>query len=135
MMGDMKMMTPDPLGVSMDRMGSGTTWVPDIAPIPSLYFSAPGHWDVTGHGFAFLQYDTQGGNRGASQFGSLNWLMLMASHSLAGGRFRARTMLSLDAATVTETGLRLGHVPHTDTEHPAVTKVVLWCIERYYERP
>src|SRR5258708_31024028 len=31
----MAMMTPDPLGVSMDRMGSGTTWVPEAAPIPS----------------------------------------------------------------------------------------------------
>lgn len=53
-------MTPDPLGVSMDRMGSGTTWVPDAAPIPSLYFAAPGKWDVTIHGFVFAQYDRQG---------------------------------------------------------------------------
>lgn len=110
----------------MDRMGSGTTWVPDAAPIPSLYFSAPGHWDITGHGFAFLQYDKQGGPRGAQQLGSLNWLMLMASHTLAGGRVQARTMLSLDAVTVTPHGypllLQSGEAydgePLHDRQHP-----------------
>jgi hypothetical protein len=125
-MEGMQMMTPDPLGVTMDRMGSGTTWVPDAAPIPSLYFAAPGHWDITGHGFAFLQYDRQGGDRGGSQFGSLDWMMLMASHSLAGGRIQARTMLSLDAATVTPRGypllLQSGEAydgaPLHDRQHP-----------------
>jgi hypothetical protein len=125
-MGGMTMMTPDPLGVSMDRMGSGTTWVPDAAPIPSLYFAAPGRWDVTGHGVTFAQYDVQGGPRGASQAGSLNWLMLMASHTLYGGRFQARTMLSLDALTVTPSGypllLQSGEAfdgePLHDRQHP-----------------
>jgi len=107
MSGMPMMMTPDPLGVSMDRMGSGTTWVPEAAPIPSVYLSAPARWDITGHGFAFLQYDRQGGDRGASQVGSLNWVMLMASHALGGGRFQARTMLSLDALTVTPRGYPL----------------------------
>lgn len=125
-MAGMQMRTPDPLGVSMDRMGSGTTWVPDAAPIPSAHFAAPGSWDVTGHGFAFLQYDRQGGPRGDSQLGSLNWIMLMASHSLAGGRIQARTMLSLDALTVTPRGypllLQSGEAydgaPLHDRQHP-----------------
>jgi hypothetical protein len=139
-MAGMTMMTPDPLGVSMDRMGSGTTWVPDAAPIPSLHFAAPGHWDVTGHGFAFLQYDTQGGPRGGTQLGSLNWLMLMASHTLAGGRFQARTMLSLDAVTVTPRGypllLQSGEAydgqPLHDRQHPHD----LWMeLSTLYERP
>ena len=65
-MGGMTMMTPDPFGVSMDRMGSGTTWVPDAAPIPSLYFAAPGRWDVTAHGFRFAPDDRHGGPRGAA---------------------------------------------------------------------
>lgn len=47
-------------------MGSGTTWVPDAAPIPSLYFAAPGRWDVMLHGFGFAQYDQQSGPRGWS---------------------------------------------------------------------
>jgi len=124
--GMMMMVTPDPLGVTMDRMGSGTTWVPDAAPIPSVHFAAPGNWDVTGHGFAFLYYDKQGGPRGGGQVGSLNWMMLMASHSLAGGRFQARTMLSLDALTATTRGypllLQSGEAydgaPLRDRQHP-----------------
>jgi hypothetical protein len=139
-MAGMTMMTPDPLGVSMDRMGSGTTWVPDAAPIPSLYFTAPARWDVTGHGFAFLQYDRQGGARGGSQLGSLNWMMLMASHALAGGRLQARTMLSLDALTVTPRGypllLQSGEAydgaPLHDRQHPHDFFMELSAL---YERP
>jgi hypothetical protein len=33
-----------------------------------------------------------------------------------------------------ETGLRLGYRPFNQREHPVVAKVVLWCVERYYER-
>ncbi|MDB4913293.1 MAG: hypothetical protein JWM95_937 [Gemmatimonadetes bacterium] len=120
------MMTADPLGISMERMGSGTTWIPEAAPIPSLYFAAPGHWDITGHGYLFAQYDKQGGTRGESQFGSLNWMMLMAAHSLADGRFQLRTMLSLDAIGVTPRGypllLQSGEAyngqPLHDRQHP-----------------
>src|SRR5258708_17848086 len=90
----MMMMVPDPLGVPMDRMGSGTTWVPDAASLPSKHYTA-GQWDLMLHGFVFLQENVQGGLRGASQFGSLTWGMFMASHELAGGRFQSRTMLSL----------------------------------------
>lgn len=59
------------------------------------------------HGFAFAQYDHQGGARGDDQLGSLNWGMLMASRPLAGGRIEARTMLSLDALGVTGRGYPL----------------------------
>jgi hypothetical protein len=139
-MKSMRMMTPDPLGVTMDRMGSGTTWVPDAAPIPSVHFSAPGNWDVTGHGFAFLQYDAQSGTRGANQIGSLNWMMLMASHSLGGGRIQARTMLSLDPLTVTPRGypllLQTGEAYHGeplhDRQHP---HDFLMELSALYEKP
>ncbi|MEO7457254.1 MAG: hypothetical protein ABIY52_13400 [Gemmatimonadaceae bacterium] len=140
MAGMAMMMTPDPLGISMDRMGSGTTWIPDAAPIPSLYFAAPGHWDITGHGFAFLQYDKQGGSRGGQQLGSLNWMMLMASHTLEGGRLQLRTMLSLDALTVTSKGypllLQSGEAydgqPLHDRQHPHDFWMELSAL---YERP
>src|SRR4051812_17453823 len=33
-------MVPDPLGVSMDRMGSGTTWIPDAVSLPSRHVMA-----------------------------------------------------------------------------------------------
>src|SRR5262249_52899206 len=99
-------MIPEPLGVSMDRMGSGTTWIPDAVPLPSRHFTAD-KWDLMLHGFVFGQYNDQGGPRGDSQFGSLNWGMFMASHELAGGRLQARTMLSLDPGTVSARGYPL----------------------------
>jgi len=121
----MAMMMIDPLGVSMERMGSGTTWIPDAVPLPARHVMA-GSWLVMLHGFGFVQYDAQGGPRGDDQFGSLNWAMLMASRDLLGGRFQARTMLSLDPSTVTNRGypllLQSGETyrgqPLVDRQHP-----------------
>src|SRR2546425_5912774 len=121
----MAMMMIDPLGVSMERMGSGTTWIPDAVPLPARHVMS-GSWLLMLHGFGFVQYDKQGGRRGDGQFGSLNWAMLMASRDLLGGRFQARTMLSLDPATVTNRGypllLQSGETyrgqPLVDRQHP-----------------
>ncbi len=118
-------MPMNPLGVSMERSGSGTTWIPDAASLPSHMFTA-GKWDLMLHEFIFAQYDHQGGPRGADQIGSLNWAMLMASHDLGGGRLRLSTMLSLDAATVSKRGypqlLQNGETflgqPLVDRQHP-----------------
>src|SRR4051794_6879173 len=52
-------MSSEPLGVSMERMGSGTTWIPDAVSLPSGHFMA-GKWDLMLHGFVFGQYDKQG---------------------------------------------------------------------------
>src|SRR5438552_293949 len=78
-----RMEMTEPRGVPMDRMGSGTTWIPDAAPLPARHFMA-GDWALMLHGFVFVQEDAQGGPRGSSQLGSLNWGMFMASHALAG---------------------------------------------------
>ncbi|MEO7999670.1 MAG: hypothetical protein ABI852_19620 [Gemmatimonadaceae bacterium] len=96
----------DPLGVPMDRGGSGTTWIPDAVKLPT-YSVMKGKWDLMLHGFVFAQYNTQEGKRGDNQFGSLNWGMFMASRDVKGGRFQARTMLSIDAATVGPRGYPL----------------------------
>ena len=96
-------MVADPLDIPMERMGSGTTWIPDAVSIPSRMFAA-GSWSIMLHGFVFGDYDTQSGPRGATQFGSTNWVMLMAAHELAGGRFQLRSELSIDAATMTPRG-------------------------------
>lgn len=114
-----------PAGVSMERMGSGTSWIPDAISLPSRRRML-GDWMIMTHGFAFLQYDEQSGERGDDQFGSLNWIMLMATHDLAGGRFQARTMLSLDPLTVTnrgyplllQTGESFKGEPLHDRQHP-----------------
>ena len=114
-----------PVGVSMERMGSGTTWVPDAVTLPSRRRML-GDWMLMAHGFVFAQYDKQSGERGDDQLGSLNWGMLMATHDFAGGRFQARTMLSLDPLTVTKHGypllLQTGETyqgqPLHDRQHP-----------------
>jgi len=95
-----------PLGISMERMGSGTTWIPDAVTLPSRRRML-GDWMLMAHGFVFGQYDHQSGERGDEQWGSLNWTMLMATRDFAGGRFQARTMLSLDPLTVTKRGYPL----------------------------
>jgi hypothetical protein len=99
-------MTPDPLGVSMDRMGSGTSWIPAAVPLPSRNTTV-GAWDLMFQGIAFAQFDKQGGPRGSEQFGSINWGMLMASHALGDGQLQLRTMLSLDAIGITGFGYPL----------------------------
>lgn len=119
------MIVPDPLGVPMMRAGSGTTWVPDAVQLPT-FMTAKGKWDLMVHGFAYAQYNYQGGDRGDQQFGSLNWGMFMASRQVKGGRFQARTMLSIDAATVGPRGYPLlaqsgelyNGVPVVDRQHP-----------------
>jgi hypothetical protein len=129
----------EPLGIPMDRMGSGTTWIPDAVLLPSRHYMK-GAWQLMLHGFVFAQYDEQGGPRGDSQFGSLNWGMFMASRKLAGGRFQARTMLSLDPATVTprgyplllQTGESYRGQPLHDRQHPHDLWMELGVL---YERP
>jgi hypothetical protein len=114
-----------PAGVSMERMGSGTTWIPDAVTLPSRRRML-GSWMVMTHGFVFAQYDKQSGERGDDQLGSLNWAMLMATRDFSGGRFQARTMLSVDPFTVTNRGypllLQTGEAykgqPLHDRQHP-----------------
>jgi len=121
----MAMSMEGPLGISMERMGSGTTWIPDAVILPSRHFMK-GKWSLMLHGFAFAQYDRQGGPTGRGQFGSLNWAMIMADRPLVGGRFQLRFMPSLDPATVGKCGypllLQSGEAcngrPLVDRQHP-----------------
>src|SRR5439155_1165675 len=54
------------LGMPMSRGGSGTSWLPDAAPMHAME-TALGGWTLMTHGVAFLQYDNQGGTRGRDQ--------------------------------------------------------------------
>jgi hypothetical protein len=137
--GDTMRMAEAPLGVSMARMGSGTTWIPDAVSLPARHVMR-GPWELMLHGVLFGQYNTQSGPRGDDQWGSLNWGMFMASRELAGGRFQARTMLSLDPATVTnrgyplllQSGEALDGEPLHDRQHPHDFWMELGLL---YERP
>jgi hypothetical protein len=135
----MEMSMAGALGISMERMGSGTTWIPDAVILPSRHLMLGG-WMVMLHGFVFVQYDRQSGPRGASQFGSLNWGMVMADRELAGGRLQLRFMPSLDPATVGKCGypllLQSGETcngqPLVDRQHPHDLFMELAAL---YERP
>ncbi|HEY7566174.1 MAG TPA: hypothetical protein VH762_01275, partial [Gemmatimonadaceae bacterium] len=113
------------LGIPMDRMGSGTTWIPDAVSLPSRHVTL-GKWSVMLHGFVFGEYDHQSGPRGDDQWGVINWGMLMASRALGGGQIQLRTMLSLDPATITsrgypllgQTGETYKGEPLRDRQHP-----------------
>ncbi len=95
----MTLMMRGPLDVPMSRTGSGTSWLPDSAPMYGVMRSAKG-WGIMAHGSVFGQVSAQGGPRGDTQVGSLNWGMAGAAHALAGGRLQLRGMMSVDAFTV-----------------------------------
>lgn len=109
----------------MTRAGSGTSWLPDAAPMHAVHASA-GAWTIMTHGTGFLQYDKQGGPRGNTQIGSINWAMLMAARNLAGGRLQFRGMASLEPFTIGSGGypllLQTGETyrgePLVDRQHP-----------------
>ena len=121
----MAMSMDGPLGISMERSGSGTTWIPDAVILPSRHFMA-GKWMVMLHGFVFGQYDYQEGPRGDEQWGSLNWAMLMADREVGGGQLTLRFMPSLDPWTVGRCGYPMlaqsGETCHgeplVDRQHP-----------------
>ena len=96
-------MMEGPLGVSMTREGSGTSWLPDVSPMYAIPATA-GPWLFMLQGNAFLQYLDEGSERGDEQLGSINWAMGMAHGPLAGGNLTARLMMSAEAATVGKCG-------------------------------
>ncbi len=118
-------MSSAPLGIPMQRMGSGTSWLPDVTTMHASH-TMLGAWDVMLHGVAFMQYDDQGTRRGDRQFGSVNWGMLMAGHDLAGGRLNLRGMVSAEPFTIGSHGypllLQSGESYHGqplyDRQHP-----------------
>ncbi len=92
-------MIDGPLGIPMERTGSGTSWLPDDSPMHADHIMA-GKWELMLHGVAFAMYDKQGSRRGDEQFSSVNWGMLMATREAGGGRLQLRAMLSAEPWTV-----------------------------------
>ena len=114
-----------PLGISMAREGSGTSWLPDTTPMYAIHRPI-GSWTLMLHENLFIQYVDESGDRGDDQFGSTNWLMGMASRNVAGGPLALRGMISLEPVTVGECGyptlLATGEFcdsdPIHDRQHP-----------------
>jgi hypothetical protein len=119
------MMPERPFGIPMTRMGSGTAWLPDASAMRAWHFMA-GSWMLMVHGDAFLQYDYQGGPRGADQLGSINWGMLMAMRQVGGGTLHLHGMASAEPLTIGAGGypllLQSGETyrgePLHDRQHP-----------------
>lgn len=114
-----------PLGLSMQRAGSGTSWQPDATPMHASH-GLLGGWNLMLHGVAYLQFDDQGSNRGDKQLGSVNWGMIEAGHGVAGGTLKLRGMFSAEPFTVGSRGypllLQSGETYHGeplhDRQHP-----------------
>lgn len=114
-----------PLGIPENRLGSGTSWLPDAAPMRAIHASVGG-WTAMAHGSVSLLLDAQGGSRGATEIRLVNWGMGTLAHAVAGGRLELRAMLSAEPATVGSNGYPLllqsgesnhGNALH-DRQHP-----------------
>jgi hypothetical protein len=110
----------------MTREASGTSWQPDSSPHEGLHLIAGG-WVLMMHGYFQGIYTHQGGDRGEEKWFGNSMLMTTGQHSLAGGTFGIRTMLSLDPATIGKEGYpdllqtgetANGRTPLIDRQHP-----------------
>ena len=132
-------MMPSVLGIPMTRMGSGTSWLPDAAPMHAMHFKA-GAWALMVHGVVFGMYDKQFGRRGDEQVNSVNWGMLMATRPVGQGSLELRGMFSAEPFTVGAKGypllLQSGESykgePLHDRQHPHDLFMELAAL---YERP
>ena len=127
------------LGIPMTRNGSGTSWLPDAAPMHAAHFTA-GRWSLMVHGSLYAMYDRQLTQRGDAQVSSPNWGMLMAGRGLAGGFLQFRGMFSVEPFTVggrgypllLQTGESYRGEPLHDRQHPHDLFMELAAL---YERP
>jgi hypothetical protein len=100
------------LGLPMTRMGSGTSWLPDAAPMHAAHYQV-GRWSLMLHGQAFGMYDKQFSDRGDDQVSVPDWVMLMGARPLAGGSLQLRGMFSAEPELGSESRGRsfASHVP------------------------
>lgn len=99
-----------------------------------------GGWDLMAHGVIFVDYNHQGGPRGAGKAESVNWLMLMEQHPLGRGTILFREMFSAESLTAPhpgfpqlfQTGETYHGQPLVDHQHP---HNVFAELALYYTRP
>jgi hypothetical protein len=114
----------------MNRNGSGTSWLPDNAPMFGYMFHTP-KWMYMLHGNLFLRYNKQDlgnhGPRSGEKWDAPNMWMFMGQRTVGGrGLFHFSTMISLDPLTVGEEGYPLlfqtgesyKGEPLVDRQHP-----------------
>lgn len=121
----MPMETSTPDWMPSPHTSSGTSWQPAATP-EHTWMKQWGHWNVMAHGVAVLDYTQSGGPRGAGKADSVNWLMLMEQHELAGGTLLFRQMFSAESLTAPhpgfpelfQTGETYHGQPLVDHQHP-----------------
>src|SRR5437016_5235882 len=112
---------------SVGFLSSGTTVEPKAtSESEPMIHASLGNWTLMFHANAFLLDTQQTGPRGRDQFYSVNWLMPMLTREFGRHSFSARTMLSLEPATVTkrrypelfQSGETAYGLPIVDGQHP-----------------
>lgn len=118
------------LNLPMSRNGSGTSWLPDAAPMYGLMLHSK-KWMYMLHGNLALRYTKQDignkGSRGGDKFDAPNWFMAMGQRKIGeNGLFHFGAMLSLDRLTeggsgyplLFQTGESWKGNPLVDRQHP-----------------
>jgi hypothetical protein len=126
-MAGMKMPMEQPTGSQLPspHEGSGTAWQPASVAAPEWMWMRGG-WELMAHGVIFVDYNQQGGPRGAGKAESVNWGMLMEQHKLGAGTILFRQMFSAESLTsphpgfpeLFQTGETYHGEPLVDHQHP-----------------
>jgi hypothetical protein len=105
--------------------GSGTSWQPASVSAHEWMWMRGG-WELMAHGSISIDYNQQGGPRGAGKAESVNWGMLMEQHKLGNGTILFREMFSAESLTsphpgfpeLFQTGETYHGAPLVDHQHP-----------------
>lgn len=111
---------------SMQKEGSGTSWLPANSPMFMKPLPAAGRYELNAMGFITFDESGTGGPRGHSRFYSNSMLMLMGRRETGGGTLGLNLMLSLDPIFNGEYGypnlFQTGETAHghalVDYQHP-----------------
>ena len=125
-MAGMDMGHPESLIDSILMHASAGTSVEPISTPHAMLMKQLGAWTLMFHGVAFVNSQQQTGPRGGDKVFGTSWFMPMVQRSVGPGTFTARTMLSLDPATITDRRypelFQLGETafgnPIVDGQHP-----------------
>jgi hypothetical protein len=126
-MAGMHMGGPMAMGLQLPspHQGSGTAWQPaSVTGYEWMWMR--GGWELMAHGTIFVNYNQQGGPRGAGKAESVNWGMLMQQHKLGSGTILFEQMFSAESLTSPHPGfpelLQTGETYHgqplIDHQHP-----------------
>ena len=124
-MSGMHMEGPATADLPSPHAGTGTGWQPASVPSHEWMFIRDG-WELMAHGAIFIDYNQQGGPRGAGKAESVNYGMLMEQHRLGSGMILFRQMFSAESLTSPHPGFpelfQTGETYHgqalVDHQHP-----------------